>query len=49
MPHLKMHRHSILESFVKDEMTYDAVLRNLEIIDEAAKKIHQIFATAIHR
>ncbi len=34
---------------MKDEMTYDAVLRNLEIIDEAAKKIHQIFATAIHR
>jgi len=28
-----------LESFVKNEMVYDAVVRNLEIICEAAKKI----------
>jgi uncharacterized protein with HEPN domain len=28
-----------LESFVKNEMVYDAVLRNLEVIGEAAKKI----------
>ena len=28
-----------LESFQRDEMAYDAVLRNLEIIGEAAKNI----------
>ena len=28
-----------IESFVKDEMAYDATLRNLEILGEAAKNI----------
>lgn len=28
-----------LESFVADELTYDAVLRNLEVIGEAAKRV----------
>jgi uncharacterized protein with HEPN domain len=28
-----------LESFVADERTYDAVLRNLEVIGEAAKRV----------
>jgi len=28
-----------LEAFVKNDMAYDAVLRNLEIIGEAAKNI----------
>jgi uncharacterized protein with HEPN domain len=28
-----------LESFVADERTYDAVLRNLEVLGEAAKRV----------
>ena len=28
-----------LESFTADELTYDAVLRNLEVIGEAAKRV----------
>lgn len=38
----KVHRYTQalnMEAFVQDEIIYDAVLRNLEIIGEAAKKI----------
>ena len=39
---LKVRRYTegrSLEAFLEDDMAYDAVLRNLEIIGEAAKKI----------
>ncbi len=41
---LKIRRYTegrSLDAFLGDEMAYDAVLRNLEIIGEAAKKIPQ--------
>lgn len=36
-------------AFFADEKTYDAVLRNLEVIGEAAKRLPEEVGASIHR